>query len=253
MLLPPRAPAQMATVQWGLPLLAAFSWLMWCELRTGLGGLVGAIVGTAAAVIAWCWAVYAGGISSFGSAHGLAAPPLMALLWIWPLSTALLPRVLPGYNSGYDWACALVHLAVAAAAAAWHRACAGLGTADDTGVLQWPALTVDVTRRRLRAKSMSGQTWWQAPAAGSALAVICYGLMGTWVGWSARAVCAAAAMNALALALYLGPLGRTFGQAWRLRQFEQQLAGKRFMHNGAVDLSAWRAAHGLYRYFRHWV
>ncbi len=244
MLLPPRDARQMAIVQWGLPIMGGLCWTMWARLRPDVpfGPTVFFVMASAAG---WVWAVYAGGVSRYGSVHGLVAPWVIAILWLYPLSTALVPNLVPEGGWVLDAAFAAAHALTLAIAGVWHRSRAPL--LPQARALQWDGAVIDLARRTITpAKSHSA--WWGPALAASLLSIPVYASLRAALSVPEQVALAASVMNLLATWLYVGTMGRVFGQALCLASIERTQPGDRFAHASLREMEGWRRSSWLYRY-----
>jgi hypothetical protein len=234
----------MAIVQWGLPVLSGLCWLMWGRMRPAcpLGPSNLFLAGAAAG---WLWAAYAGGFSRYARAHGLLAAWVIGLLWLYPLSTALLPTLIPSGGAGLDAAFGAVHMLVLAAAGLWHRARAA--AVPDTQRLHWEGVDVDLATRMVKPTDSTRSTW-QPAACAAVVALVLYASLRGSLSASVQAAVAASGMHVLATWLYAGALGRVFGQALRLWQLERLRPGAPFAHAAITDMQVWRRSSWLYRF-----
>jgi hypothetical protein len=216
---------------------------MWARLRPDLP-FAPSWLFLLSATAGWVWGAYAGGMSRFGSVHGLVAPWVIAILWLYPMSTAFLPKLVPGGGWVLDVAFAAVHVISLAAAGIWHRSRARLLL--ETRSLRWDGVVVDTVRRTITPAS-SDSSWWGPALGAAALSVPLYTSLRAALSVPEQVALAASGANILATWLYVGTMGRVFGQALRLVSIERTQPGSKFVHASLREIEGWRSSSWLYR------
>jgi hypothetical protein len=248
MLSPPAQFRQMWVAQWGSSMMIAALWWLFAKLRTP-DPWVAAYAALAGGAAAFAWFSWVAWRSGFGSLHGLLTPPVLAALFFWPASQALLPAI--GLSEGQVFAADAMSLAwhciVLALAAFWHWRAITLPVQGDSADLEWPGVRVALRKRVLRPAASSGRFDWVSPGIAALVAIPAYAIFKNVIDLPSRPAGAAVMFTAISTWFYLGYLGRMWGQAFRLRAIEKSTPGPRFTHERYKWLLAERGKRWLGR------
>lgn len=244
MLTPPLEPARRRAALVGGVLVPAFMWGSWAALR-GLGGQAVATAAVVAGALGLGWALWVLGRSSFGSLHGRLAPWALLVLIVWPMGALLLPLATGGRWTA-EVALALLHVSVLVVGGLLHARTAAERAAPEARRWSWPAVEVDVPRRRLLAAVPAAGEWSSLVTAAAGSSAL-YGALQVQFEAPVRLVLVLVMANAIAFYLYAAPLGRQLGQAWVLWRFERAQPGAPFSHEALPELDRLRQRSWLYR------
>ncbi len=244
MLTPPLEPARRRAALAAGALVPAFMWGSGVALR-GLGGQAVAIAAVVAGALGLCWALWVVGRSSFGSFHGRVAPWALLVLIVWPMGSMLLPLATGG-GWPADATLALLHVAVLVVGGLLHARTAAARAAPEARRWSWPAVEVDVPRRRLLAAVPAAGEWSSLVTAAAGSSAL-YGALQVQFEAPVRLLLVLVLVNAIAFYLYAAPLGRQLGQAWVLWRFERAHPGAAFSHEALPELERLRQRSWLFR------
>lgn len=240
--------SQMWVASWGSPLLFGGLWWVFAKLRTPDPG-VAACAGLVGGVTAFIWLSWVAWRSSFGSLHGLLTPPVLAVLFLWPTSQALLPAT--GLNGAQVFAADAISLAwhgiVLALAAFWHGRAIALPVQGKISDLEWPGMRISMRKRLLIPNLSCNKLDWVSPGITALATIPAYALFKVVFDVPSRPAGAAVLFSAMSTWLYLGYLGPIWGQAFRLRAIEKNMPGPRFTHERYKWLQAERRKRWLGR------
>ncbi len=231
MLNPPVQFRQMWVAQWGSSALVAALWWVFVRMRSPDPVMAG-YAAVAGGALAFAWFGWVAWRSTFGSLHGLLAPPILAAMFFWPGSQAMLPAT--GLGRGQvlaaDGVTFFLHFLALGIAAAWHwRRTAATGQVGDAD-LHWSGVDVSVRKRLLRPAWGAGKFDWVSPSLAAAAGIPAYALLKSMLEMPARSAAVAVLFTTVSAWFYFRFMGRMWGQAFRLRELEKKEPGARFVH-----------------------
>ncbi len=226
MLQPPEQFSQLKALQWAAPLMTGA--LVFTSIKSnGLatGDALMWFTGVAM-VVAWVLSMQAVWGSAWGSRHQLVAVVTAWLLVVMPLATMLLPALsLSGALSGAMFSVVVVVLLlITLLLSAWYHAQRCPMPMGDEKKVSWPPCKIDMGKQTLSI-SLDPQASRIQPiplASVGVSSVVVYHWLAGMASAQQMVVIGVVITLAMSAWLCLVPLGRTLGQAWRLRALENQ-------------------------------
>jgi len=226
MLQPPEQFSQLKVLPWTAPLMTGA--LIFASVKShGLASACALMWVTGAAmVVAWLLAMQAVWGSTWGSRHQLVAVVAAFLLLVMPLATMLLPHLSQAGALPSGWLSVLVLLMLLGILllSAWYHARRCPMPKGDEQKVSWPPCKIDLGKQTLSVlvdpKASRVQPWPLASV--GAVSVVLYHWLASISSAQHMVVIGEVIALAMGLWLCLLPLGRTLGQAWRLRALEAQ-------------------------------
>lgn len=226
MLQPPEQFSQLKVAQWSAPLLTGALVAMSLKSHGLASGNALMSVTGAAMVVSWVLAMQAVWGSTWGSRHQLVTVAALFLLMVMPFSTMLLPFVPLAVDLPHGWLSAsvlLVLLGMLLLSAWYHARRCTMPNANEHKV-NWPPCKINLTRQTL-SLSVAPPSSHGLPIAltsVSAASVSLYHWLASQTSEKHMLLIGVAIGLVMSAWLCLWPLGRTLGQAWRLRALEAQ-------------------------------